>query len=478
MGYEEKMMKIPKKFGELAEDFKKHLISSGLAKSTVKKHTDNMNRFLNEFLLKENVTDIEDGIELLDSYFFGFIGGMFLAAPLTVINGNITSLKKLYRFLEDGKYVSPGTYIKLNEDIKAHKDDWLMLAQGFDTPDEEPCATAELFQLVKEYTGLAPWNWLDDLDIIAVEFSDEKDIFFCNVFKKEGEFYGFAVYRGSGGLSFFLKILEGEEEFFEDAFMYANHMALHLVDREEIDSTDYELIEKSGVTFSGRKSWPTFSIYNPGYLPVLPDNDGLRLMERILSVINPFLASIKSNPEKIRLLYEEKILCRRYGINNEFILEHELSIDRYLEENPQIVEVPVVYDDLMIKRIKKDLKKTKALWEVDISFTSDILAFNWEKVYPAMLVVADKGSGEIIKVDMVSPDNLEDLQLSFLEAIKAYKSIPKKVEILYKRNNIVLFDLLEKLSINVEIVDKLEVIPLKKREVSKLSEHLEFFKKE
>lgn len=201
---------------------------------------------------------------------------------------------------------------------------------------------------------------------------------------------------------------------------------------------------------------------------MLPDDDELRLMERILSVTIPFLASVVSNPEKTILSENKEVLSRRYDKNNEFILEHEVSVIKYMSENPEPMDIPVVYDDLMIKRIQKVAKKAKATWEVDISIAPNAREINGENVFPSILLVADKGSQNIFHAGLTGPDNMEDLQLAFLNVIETHKIIPKKLQIRYTRNNMYIFGLLEKLAIDLEIVDELEVIPLKKKEIFNL----------
>ena len=128
------------------------------------------------YVNRGNFMDIREGIYLLDSYFFDIIGKIYHTVPLHAINGNIASLKKFYRFLEANKVVPTGTYSRLNEEIRDKKDDWLMMARGI-RPKERSYRGTRLIKLIKEYSKLSPWTRLTDLDVFAIEFSDEEDIF-------------------------------------------------------------------------------------------------------------------------------------------------------------------------------------------------------------------------------------------------------------------------------------------------------------
>ena len=78
----------------------------------------------------------------------------------------------------------------------------------------EPAAEEwrRLYQRSVEFRDLAPWRWIYEEDIFAVQLSAGAEPFYCSVMGTLGEHMALAAYRGVEGLYSFYGLAEAAEE--------------------------------------------------------------------------------------------------------------------------------------------------------------------------------------------------------------------------------------------------------------------------
>lgn len=109
----------------LLDEFRDSLIASGLTPKTVNQHVSNIDFYLNEYLLREEALGIEEGCRHADDFLgYFFIAKCLWSTPRS-IKGNIVSLKKFYKLMNDTGRISKGDYQELLEEIAESKDTWL-----------------------------------------------------------------------------------------------------------------------------------------------------------------------------------------------------------------------------------------------------------------------------------------------------------------------------------------------------------------
>lgn len=122
---------------QLLTEFQKWLVDKNLSNKTINKHTTNIDLYINEFLLYDEVIEAKDGTLEVDM----FLGYWFIKkamwANVSQIKGNITSLKKFYTFMNEKDYVSKRKLDELVELIKLKKDEWIATMERYDDPTIE-----------------------------------------------------------------------------------------------------------------------------------------------------------------------------------------------------------------------------------------------------------------------------------------------------------------------------------------------------
>jgi hypothetical protein len=119
---------------ELLKGFELWLGASKLAAKTIAGHIQNMDFYINDYLLYDDVIEPQDGIDEVSD----FLGYWFIKkamwASASSIKSNAASLKKFYTFLYEQKLVSKADLDSLKETIKDEMPDWIDTVARYDDP--------------------------------------------------------------------------------------------------------------------------------------------------------------------------------------------------------------------------------------------------------------------------------------------------------------------------------------------------------
>jgi len=130
--YEKDCKKIRKTNERLLNEFEVWLKLSGLSENTINKHFSNIDFYVNEYLLYEDVTEAKDGVGSVDM----FLGYWFIRKAMwanqSSIKGNATSLKKFYTFMHEKGLIDKEDLIDLKQTIKEYMPEWLATLRRFD----------------------------------------------------------------------------------------------------------------------------------------------------------------------------------------------------------------------------------------------------------------------------------------------------------------------------------------------------------
>lgn len=326
-------------------------------------------------------------------------------------------------------------------------------------------AAETLFTLAKEFNEIKPWKWLGDTDVFGIKFHDMEDIIFCSVLGMGDEVYGMAIYTGFKGIESYFKLLDFDSEIEEEAIYIQDALTINFDDRKDITEEDYSLIKFSGVNFRGKKEWPNFKRYEPGFVPWNLTDDELLLMIRILEATKQSALYYKENPDKAELMQEGKCCVMDFKADGSFE-ERIIEYNKLGEQTDLTIEVPIIYNELEVKRLKKACKKINSTWEIDSFY--NFIPVDDEEVpfFPVILLMVDKNNGTIIGNNMSHPYAvIEESQKYVLETISNMKVIPTKVVISNYNLFMYLEDLFNKLGVRMELVESLEIIPDIKEEM-------------
>lgn len=126
--YEKECERIRASNATLLDGFEAHLKKKGLKSDTIKSHLDNVDFYINNYLLYSEPKSAEEGALEIDD----FLGDWFIRKATwssgAHVKANIASFKKFYTFLLGQKLVDAKDLAEMKEMIKEEQKDWIKMA--------------------------------------------------------------------------------------------------------------------------------------------------------------------------------------------------------------------------------------------------------------------------------------------------------------------------------------------------------------
>jgi len=118
--------------GVLLEQFEQWLRDAGLSDKTVRTHVDNVAFYINDYLLREEPQEPEEGVDQIG----WFLGDWFIRkamwASQTSIKGYAATFKKFYGFLLEQGRLQAGDFNDMKRVIKDDMPEWLENLRRYD----------------------------------------------------------------------------------------------------------------------------------------------------------------------------------------------------------------------------------------------------------------------------------------------------------------------------------------------------------
>jgi site-specific recombinase XerD len=111
------------------------LSDKGLAEKTIERHVENVEFYINTFLLYSDAVPAKKGASEVWSFFGDwFIRKAIWASP-TSIKQIAASLKKFYTFMHEQGHIDTDDLQELKETIKEEMPEWVGTVERYDDPD-------------------------------------------------------------------------------------------------------------------------------------------------------------------------------------------------------------------------------------------------------------------------------------------------------------------------------------------------------
>ncbi len=135
--YERECNRIRKDNLKLLNEFAEWLRQANLKDKTIKNHLQNIDVYINDYLLYEEPIEPQDGLEDTDMFFgYWFIKKCLWASPAQ-IRGIAASLKKFYTFLNQKGLIEKEDLQEFKEMVKEGIPEWIATLERYDDPSIE-----------------------------------------------------------------------------------------------------------------------------------------------------------------------------------------------------------------------------------------------------------------------------------------------------------------------------------------------------
>ncbi|SEL14722.1 hypothetical protein SAMN04488700_0614 [Carnobacterium iners] len=322
----------------------------------------------------------------------------------------------------------------------------------------------QLYSLAKQLYKENFWNDYLKTDLIAIQLANRKEPVIISVLGQTDHNYGFLFYRNLEELAcFFEATIRAKQQNFRampDVIQLQNCLSLEFEDRGAISEEEYRLIKDSGVPFRGKKSWPIFVDYFPGYYPsIMDESDNLLIIE----VIGKLIETAKDFKKKLVLDKDKKhpseIPIRTYQKNDTYTDGLFRLPKKIMEGTSQFKKTaPILLTSFEMKRVNSQ-KLGSGIWEIDIDFmSSPVVSIEGERpFFPLALLIVDSEESEIICSEFFKPGDSETIQRLLIQLILSENKKPPKI-VVSTNQYCRVARYLENLLLNLEI----ELVPIQK----------------
>lgn len=130
--YEMKVEKNRKRNEKYLKEFESWLNQKNLVNKTIRKHLNNVDLYIDDYLNYYDVTKMEDGVYSIHSFLDGWFIEKCLWASKNSLKETAASIKKFYQCMSEKEYVGVDDYKSLCKFIKENMDEFLESMEQFD----------------------------------------------------------------------------------------------------------------------------------------------------------------------------------------------------------------------------------------------------------------------------------------------------------------------------------------------------------
>jgi len=286
-------------------------------------------------------------------------------------------------------------------------------------------ALARLYRAADAFRKLAPWQWVDDDQLIGVEEPASGTVGYCCVLGGLETVFGLAVYVGARGFDCFDRIASGESEpeGFETAATQDSVVAFFGA-RDDLEPQDRGEITALGLKFRGSNAWPLFRRSRPGYAPWYLDAPEVDLLTVALEQMLDVCTRIGDGQGFVPPELERPLLVR----------QREPASDLWRDTWQPLPEAPPTEPPpqpapARIERLLQGTKRAAFTVETALSYLPTVVAERGRRpFFPRIWLQADARTGVVGTGEMMEPDRTPAvLQEAFLAAIEQDALIPAEI---------------------------------------------------
>lgn len=260
---------------------------------------------------------------------------------------------------------------------------------------------SRLYQATKSVKDMAPWEWMTETHVFGVQNPETDEIGFVSVMGALGEHLSVAVYLGPKGLYGFWELQFVEPTGTGEELLVIPHLQASFHDRNVLTEQDRDLVKQLGLKFRGRKAWPMFRSYRPGYFPWYLEAPEVRFLTYALEQTLEVAPLVEEDPEFLEPVDDDGYLVR---------VAQEEGEARVWED--QIISVPppeperiaVSMDLEALETVKESSQRLPCL-EVDMFiYPAQIGERGARPRYAYMVMAVDGKSGFVLGSKLLMPD--------------------------------------------------------------------------
>ncbi len=291
-----------------------------------------------------------------------------------------------------------------------------------------------LYAAADQFKEMAPWQWMYDSDLFAVQNPADGIVGYCSVMGAAGEHFALGVYVGTAGLNSFYAVAEkaemGQMDDFDTAFSQYCLMA-SFEDRNTLAPEDRAVIKKLGLQYRGAHNWPQFRSYRPGYFPWFITPEEADFLTEALEQARDVCPRVKED-ENILLPKGEETeayLLRKRQKSGKRVVWQDAVVIPADDATVKPVAVPPV-NQIRVKNILQNAARVTNILEVStFLIPQPIQEKKSQRPYlPVMQLWVEQESGLILKQNVTPFENqYHNIHLQLYDFLDKTKVLPAEI---------------------------------------------------
>ncbi|MCX7815931.1 MAG: hypothetical protein N2317_00265 [Syntrophales bacterium] len=295
---------------------------------------------------------------------------------------------------------------------------------------------SELYKQAVIFRDARPWSWMTDTEPFGVGDPYSGEIGYCYILGRLGEVHALVVAMGTEGLLGFLMVKHAETNHIEDYLFRQKCLIASFENRDQLLEEDLKIIKQLGLKFRGKRAWPMFRNYKPGYYPWFLEESDVRFLTVALEQSLNVALRYKKDRNLLRTSAVDLFFVRKpRKINDTFIWEDSYQTPRplrsFLPEN-----LPFDESSIASLLLKKGTRGSGA-WELDMFHYPQAMQEKGKRpFFPFVIAVLEHDSGQALFVDMIPVERFVERSREIL--VEFLENCPILPESIYVRTNMVL----------------------------------------
>ncbi len=278
--------------------------------------------------------------------------------------------------------------------------------------------------------ALAPWTWMLEDQLFAVQDPDTGVLGICSVMGTLGEHLAIAVYLGAEGLAGYQALrAEQDPEDMAEAFVRQNALQLSYESADLLDPRDRRVVKALGRKYRGANAWPRFRSQRPGYLPWHLTPDEARLFLGVLDQVIQVVPRVCDEPTMLDTIRPSHLMCRvrRDGVWG----DEQVAIPAGGETVP-VAATPSLTAAALADLQTKSTGPRRGVWEIDYApMDGGIMDKGDDRpILGFLALIVEAQSGFILGTEILKSGDLAGQFFSFvLGALQKIPFVPARLQV-------------------------------------------------
>lgn len=289
-----------------------------------------------------------------------------------------------------------------------------------------------LYENSLRFMELRPWESLYDSDVFGVLDPATGRTGYCCVMGALGEVLALCVFRGSEGLESCRRVREADFTLDYDDMAASQHCLMgEFEDRSALKKQDLEVIKTLGLKCRGRRAYPIFRSYLPGYYPWFLTEEEARYLALAFDAAIQFTTDFRAQPD---ILYGHD--ARSYFVYRPKLgLESPQSWTTCWQAPEPLPQAPILAEPVPQEILREILAKTPTrteAWEVGSFIMPHARITEGDRPYYAKILLAVHSQSGIALASQTIPafeDSHVALRDLVLETFRDFRLLPREIRV-------------------------------------------------